>query len=336
MAPNRFTELLSSREFLLADGATGTNLFAMGLPNGDSPERWNIDRPGQVARLHQSFIDAGSDIILTNSFGGTRHRLKLHQLQERVTELNLAAAKIARDTVDAAGRPVIVAGSMGPTGELFEPLGPLTFGQGRDAFTEQACALAAGGADVLWIETMSSREEVQAAAAGAASTGLPVVCNVSFDTNGSTMMGITPSNLADICDQLSPRPAAFGTNCGVGAAEVIACMLGLAAAAKPGSVLVAKANCGIPEFVDGEIHYNGTPEIMAEYARMARDLGARIIGGCCGTTPAHISAMRRALEGYTPGGRPNLGTVEERLGTVSRGAKGLTVVARPRRRRRVH
>lgn len=336
MGSNLFAELLTSREFLLADGATGTNLFAMGLVSGESPERWNIERPDQVAALHQGFIDAGSDLILTNSFGGTHHRLKLHQLQDRVTELNAAAAAIARRTADASDQPVIVAGSMGPTGELFEPLGPLTPEEGREAFAEQAMALASGGVDVLWIETMSSKEEVEAAAAGAASAGLPVVCNVSFDTNGSTMMGITPTNLVHICDRLSPPLAAFGTNCGVGAAEVIACMLGLADAARPGSILVAKANCGIPEFVDGAIHYNGTPEIMAEYARMARDLGARIIGGCCGTTPVHVHAMRQALEGYTPGPKPDLEMVEDRLGTISNGAKGIQASSARRRRRRIH
>ncbi|MDH3689280.1 MAG: betaine--homocysteine S-methyltransferase [Gammaproteobacteria bacterium] len=336
LASNRFTDLLSQRDYLLADGATGTNLFAMGLPNGECPERWNIEAPERIAELHQSFIDAGADLILTNSFGGTRHRLKLHQLQDRVTELNMAAAGIARRVVDAANRPVIVAGSIGPTGELFEPLGPLTMEQGREAFAEQAAALAAGGVDVLWIETMSSKEEVEAATAGGATTNLPVVCNVSFDTNGSTMMGITPTNLAHICDHLSPQPAAFGTNCGIGAAEVIACMLGLAEAAKSDSVLVAKANCGIPEFVDGAIRYNGTPEIMADYARMARDVGARIIGGCCGTTPEHVRAMSQALVDYVPGPKPDLVMVEQRLGKISNGAKGVQPGAPRRGRRKTH
>ena len=212
-------------------------------------------------------------------------------------------------------------------------MGSLTFEEARDAFSEQVQGLARGGVDVLWIETISSREEVEAAAA--AETGLPVVCNMSFDTNGHTMMGITPAELTQICDHLTLHPVGFGTNCGVGAAEVIACILTMIDAARPGAVLVAKANCGVPEFKNSETRYNGTPEIMAEYARMARDVGSGIIGGCCGTTPAHIRAMRDALHDHEPRGRPDLETVEARLGPVSRGAKGLQAVlpSRPPGRR---
>ncbi|MBU3738461.1 MAG: betaine--homocysteine S-methyltransferase [Rhodoferax sp.] len=318
---NRFSYLLSTRSWLLADGAMGSNLFDLGLVSGDAPELWNLIHPDRIASVHASFVEAGADIILTNSFGGTRYRLKLHEAQDRVAEINSAAARIARQVADACPRPVAVAGSMGPTGEIMEPIGTLTFEQARDAFAEQARALAAGGADVLWIETMSSREEVEAAVAGAAAAGLPVVCTLSFDTNGRTMMGLSPADFSQISQALSPRLAACGTNCGVGASEVVACIHNLAKAVDPGVILVAKANCGIPQYVDGAIRYNGTPELMAVYARMARDAGARIIGGCCGTTARHLKAMRDALEAGAAGPPPTLEDLTAQLGDVSAGAR---------------
>lgn len=318
---NRFSRLLASRAWLLADGATGSNLFEVGLQSGDAPELWNSSHPERIAALHRSFVEAGADIILTNSFGGTAYRLKLHKAQERVAELNEAAARIARGVADASGREVAVAGSMGPTGEIMAPIGSLSFEQARDAFAEQAHSLAAGGVDVLWIETMSSREEVEAAVAGAATVGLPIVCTLSFDTNGRTMMGLSPSDFAAFEKTLKPRLAACGTNCGVGAAEVVACIRNLATAAGPEVVLVAKGNCGIPQYVNGAICYNGTPELMAIYARMALDAGARIIGGCCGTSPKHLRAMRDALDGYHPGPSPALEAIVSALGEVSTGAR---------------
>jgi 5-methyltetrahydrofolate--homocysteine methyltransferase len=320
-ATNRFTHLLATRPWLLADGATGSNLFDMGLMSGDAPELWNFEHPERIATLHKSFVDAGADIILTNSFGGTTYRLKLHQAQGRMAELNTAAARIARTVADASGRTVVVAGSMGPTGEIMAPVGPLTQEAAQAAFAEQAQALAAGGADVLWIETMSSREEVEAAVAGAASTGLPVVCTLSFDTNGRSMMGISPSDFADITQSLSPSLAACGSNCGVGASEMVACIHNLATAMGPDVVLVAKGNCGIPQYVDGSIVYNGTPELMSVYARMALDAGARIIGGCCGTSPKHLQAMKAALDAHTKGPAPSIEAVVSALGDVSTGAR---------------
>jgi methionine synthase I (cobalamin-dependent) len=318
---NRFTHLLATRPWLLADGATGSNLFDVGLMSGDAPELWNTAQPAKITALHQSFVDSGADILLTNSFGGTRYRLKLHQAQDRVAELNTTAARLARAVADASGREIAVGGSMGPTGEIMEPIGPLSIAQATEAFAEQARALAAGGADVLWIETMSSADEVQAAVAGAATTGLPIVCTLSFDTNGRTMMGLSPSDFAALEKTLVPRLAACGTNCGVGASEVVACIHNLAAAAGPDVVLVAKGNCGIPQYVDGAICYNGTPELMAVYARMALDAGARIIGGCCGTSPRHLRAMRDALEAHTPSPSPQLEDIVSALGEVSTGAR---------------
>ena len=313
--------LLSERDWLLADGATGTNYFAMGLQAGDAPELWNIAHPDKVAHLHHEFVAAGADIILTNSFGGSSYRLKLHQAQDRVGELNRAAAQIARQTADNARRPVLVAGSIGPTGEILQPVGELNPQDAKDAFTEQACALAEGGADVIWLETMSSKEELQAAGAGAAQSGLPVVATMTFDTNGSTMMGVAPAELVDIYRESVPRLAAFGANCGVGAPDLVGTILAMCQHVNKDDVLVAKANCGIPQFVDGEIRYSGTQELMAEYARLARDTGARIIGGCCGTTPKHLAAMRQALENHQPRSMPDIDTVSELLGPVTAGAR---------------
>jgi len=312
------TSLLAERPWLLADGATGSNLFNRGLQSGDAPELWNADRPEDIAWLGRSFIEAGADIILTNSFGGTRYRLKLHKASDRVGELNEKAAAIARGEADRAGRRVLVAGSIGPTGEILEPLGPLSLDDAREAFAEQAAALARGGADVLWIETMSSVEETEAAVAGARTVGLPVVATLSFDTNGRTMMGITPSELAGL--HRKHHLAACGSNCGVSPSELVASIVNLAAASESSAVLVAKANCGIPKYVDGAIRFDGTPDLMAVYAGLALDAGARIIGGCCGTSPEHLKIMRKALESHVPGPKPDLETIQARLGAVSTGA----------------
>jgi 5-methyltetrahydrofolate--homocysteine methyltransferase len=315
---DRLRELLEHRPWLLADGATGSNLFERGLQSGDAPELWNVDHPDRIADLHRNFIEAGADIILTNSFGGTRYRLKLHKAEHRVAELNERAAAIARSEAARSSRVVLVAGSMGPTGEILEPLGPLQQDAAREAFAEQAAALARGGADVLWIETMSSVEEAEAAIGGARTTGLPVVTTLSFDTNGRTMMGITASDLADL--QRRHGLDGCGSNCGVGPSELVASIVNLSRAADPAAILVAKANCGIPQFVDGAIRFNGTPELMAKYACLSYDAGARIIGGCCGTTPEHLKVMRTALERHVRGPRPDLSIIETALGTVSTGA----------------
>ena len=278
-----FTEALSTRPWLLADGATGTNYFQMGLVSGDAPEMWNDEHPERVRELHRRFIEAGADIVLTNTFGGNRYRLKLHNAEDRVREINIAAAGNARAEADAVGRPVYVGGSIGPTGEIFEPIGTLSHEAGVEAFAEQALALKEGKVDVLWIETMSSEEELRAAVEGASRAGLPIVTTMSFDTNGRTMMGITPKAFGALAGSLETQPVAIGANCGVGASELIATVLGITAA-RPDANVVAKGNCGVPQYVDGHIHYSGTPELMADYARIALDAGAKIIGGCCGTS----------------------------------------------------
>jgi len=319
---NRFEKLLSEKATLLADGATGTSFFDMGLQSGDAPELWNVDYPERVTRHYQAFIDAGSDLILTNSFGGTRYRLQLHKAEHRVAELNIAAAALLREAVSKSDREIIVAGSIGPTGEILAPLGDLQAADAVAAFAEQALALQQGGADVIWIETMSSQEEVEYAVQGARQTELPIVFTMSFDTNGRTMMGVGAADMMNLHQRLGVH--ACGTNCGIGASEVVAAILNLQASKPDGSkdpILVAKANCGIPEFIDGEIHYNGTPEIMARYATMARDAGARIVGGCCGTSPEHVAAMRHALDSTAPGPVPSIDDVRRELGDVTKGAQ---------------
>ncbi len=326
MSHPSFTEALATKPWLLADGATGTNYFQMGLESGDAPEMWNFDHTDRVRRLHREFIAAGADIILTNTFGGNRHRLKLHNEQGRVREINMAAAALARAEADAAGRAVYVAGSMGPTGEIFMPVGTMPHEEGVSAFEEQAMALKEGGVDVLWIETMSSEEELRAAVEGAAKAGLPIVTTMSFDTNGRTMMGITPKAFGALAASLGTQPVAIGANCGTGASELVATVLGLSEA-RPDAAIVAKGNCGIPQYRDGHIHYSGTPELMADYARIALDSGAKIIGGCCGTSPEHLAAMRKSLESYTKGTRPSIELVEQKLGPVSVLAKGIDTAA---------
>ena len=333
---NALSELLKERDWLLLDGATGTNLFAMGLMAGEAPELWNTDAADKIRALHNGFIEAGSDVILTNSFGGSSYRLKLHDAQDRVLELNKVAAEIARDCVDKSGRRVIVAGSVGPTGEIMEPVGTLSHADAVAAFEEQIEGLMAGGADVIWAETISSEEELRAAAEAAANKGAPFCATLSFDTAGRTMMGVTSSGYANFAGTLATDPIAIGANCGTGAPDLLRTIMGISEA-DPDRIVIAKANAGIPKYVDGHIHYDGTPELMAEYVRLARDAGARLIGGCCGTKPEHLVAMRAALEGHTPSARPSLDEIVARVGAFSSDSDGTgdaEPAERPRRRRR--
>ncbi|RWP41462.1 MAG: betaine--homocysteine S-methyltransferase [Mesorhizobium sp.] len=312
---NPIDALLAEKGVLLADGATGTNLFAMGLEAGEAPELLNETAPDIITSLHQNFVDAGADIILTNSFGGTRHRLKLHHAQDRVHALNQRAAEIARAVADKAGRKVIVAGSVGPTGELLVPLGAMTYDEAVDAFAEQIEGLKAGGADVAWIETMSAPDEIRAAAEAAIRVGLPYTYTGSFDTAGRTMMGLLPKDIHGVTDGLSQAPLGVGANCGVGASDILASLLDMTEA-KPEATVIVKGNCGIPEFRGAEIHYSGTPELMADYVRLAVDAGAKIVGGCCGTSFAHLAAMRKALDAHTRSDRPTVEKIVERIGPM--------------------
>ena len=288
-------DLLEEGSTLLIDGAMGTELFARGLTAGDPPEMWNIDMPDDIIDVHKGYIKAGSDIILTNSFGGTAFRLKLHNLQDRVEELSEAAAANARAAADASDRAIVVAGSMGPTGELLEPMGALTPESAAQAFADQARGLAAGGADVIWIETMSSLEEAEAAIEGARTAcDLPIAVTMSFDTAGRTMMGVTGQAAAE---RLAPLGiVALGANCGNNIADTEAAVLAIKAAA-PETPIIVKANAGIPEFKGDTLHYTGTPEVMGAHVRRMTEAGIEIIGGCCGTATQHVAYMRGVLDG---------------------------------------
>ncbi|MBB5516620.1 5-methyltetrahydrofolate--homocysteine methyltransferase [Rubricella aquisinus] len=333
---NALTDLLSQRDWLLADGATGTNLFNMGLSSGEPPELWNVDEPDKIRALYRGAVEAGSDIFLTNSFGGNASRLKLHNAESRVRELNRVAAELAREVADASGRKIIVAGSMGPTGEIMEPVGTLSHADAVDMFEEAGAGLLEGGADVLWLETISAEEEMVAAAEAMQRLNAPWCGTMSFDTAGRTMMGVTSTRLAAFMEGLPNPPIAFGANCGVGASDLLRTMIGVREATETGT-LIAKGNAGIPKYVEGHIHYDGTPELMAVYAVLARDCGAKIIGGCCGTMPEHLSAMRAALETTPPGPKPSLEEISEKLGGFSSASDGATDAegtAAPQRQRR--
>jgi 5-methyltetrahydrofolate--homocysteine methyltransferase len=320
----------------MADGATGTNLFNMGLMSGDAPEMWNVDETAKITALYKGAADAGSDIFLTNSFGANASRLKLHGAQSRVHELNKAAAALGREVADASGRSIVVAGSVGPTGEIMAPMGTLTHAIAVEMFHEQAEGLKAGGADVLWVETISASEEFAAAAEAFALADMPWCGTMSFDTAGRTMMGITSAEMVKRLGKLAHQPLGFGANCGVGASDLLRTVLGFADT-KPDLPIIAKGNAGIPKYHDGHIHYDGTPALMADYAVLARDCGATIIGGCCGTTPEHLRAMRDALETRPRSATPALEQIAQALGgfsSASDGTDGAGPTASPRRGRR--
>lgn len=293
---NILEQILQQTGFILTDGATGTELFKLGLENGAPPEIWNEDEPEKIASVHTSYVDAGSNLILTNSFGGTTFRLKLHDLQDRSYDFNFKAAQIARRVADQSLRPVIVAGSIGPTGEILTPMGSMTYEEAVEAFQIQAQGLHDGGVDAFWIETLSDLKEVQAAVEGIrAVSDRPICACLTFDTKGRTMMGVTPQAAAR---QLTEWGVfAFGANCGNGIEEIEAVIAQMREVA-PEAILIAKSNAGIPQWINNELLYDGTPQIMAEYSTRVRSLGASIIGGCCGSAPEHICAMEDALRNY--------------------------------------
>jgi len=330
---NVIDQLLQDKDVLIADGATGTNLFEMGLSNGASGELWCLEHPDRVLRLHQGFADAGADILLTNSFSSNRYRFALHNMPQRVSELSEAAAQLAREVAERAVRPILVAGSMGPTGEMIEPLGECTQLAAQEAFEEQAAALKSGGADVLWIETMFSEQELGAAIHAADAVGLPYVATMTFDTSGRTMMGLSPEQAARNVKQHGNPPAAFGANCGMGPAQLIDTVLGLVHGSAAGDVVVAKGNAGLPSMdANLHVHYDASPRDMAEYACLARDAGARIIGGCCGTTAGHLRAMVEALATRGRQSIPDRTRIEALLGPVNSVSE--QACAEPSRRRR--
>jgi 5-methyltetrahydrofolate--homocysteine methyltransferase len=291
----QFLERLGAGEVLVADGATGTNLQTVGLEPGRSPEDWVFDRPGEILKLHQAWVEAGSDIILTNTFGGTRLRLRDSKYADRAPELNKRAVELAREAASARAG-VLVAGSLGPTGQLFEPFGPLDQATAVEVYAEQARALVDGGVDLLVIETHFALDEAAAAFAGAKQVSdLPIVMSFSFDRGVRTMMGVKPAQVVGTFK--SWGIAAIGANCGTTLANMEKIVQEYAEA-NSGLAIWAKPNAGLPMMKAGSAAavYEVTPEQMAEYALRYVQAGARIVGGCCGSTPAHVAAIAGAVK----------------------------------------
>ena len=241
---NPLNEILATEEIILLDGAMGTMLIAAGLQQGESPDLWNVNHPERVKKVHRAYIEAGSRLVLTNTFGGTSIRLRRHNLQDRAQELNRTAAENLREVVDAVSYPVVAAGSMGPTGEMMKPMGPLTFEEAKSAFSEQAKALTDGGVDVIWIETMSDLNETKAAIEGAREVSdFPITASMTFDTNGFTMMGVSPQQALEALRAYNLN--AIGANCGNGPDEIEG-VIEKMHTLDPDVVLIAKANAGGP------------------------------------------------------------------------------------------
>jgi 5-methyltetrahydrofolate--homocysteine methyltransferase len=291
IAQRSFFGRLSDQGVLVADGATATNYHAWGLGLGTAPEEWLFDAPERVLELHRAYVEAGADVILTCSFGGTRLRLSHSRtLADRTREVNLRAAELAREA--SAGR-ALVAGTMGPAGQLLKPLGPLDPGECAAAFAEQAEALAEGGVDLLLLETLFAIEEAVAAIEGARSaSSLPLTVSFSFDRGGRTMMGLSPAAAVSALEAFGV--AAVGANCGDSLETADRVVQELVAVAGDIPVWI-KPNAGKPRVDQGAVVYDVDPETLASHALRYIEHGARIVGGCCGSTPAHIEAISRAL-----------------------------------------
>jgi methionine synthase I (cobalamin-dependent) len=299
---NRYQERIEKPGILVADGATGTMLQLAGLPKGHAPEIWNLENPQAILELHKSYIDAGADIILTNTFGGSRARLDREGLASQAVEVNRTAASLA---CQAAGNKVLVFGDIGPTGQLLAPLGNLTADEARDAFAEQAAGLAEGGVDAILIETMSDLAEVFAAVEGVRKAcSLPIWVSLSFDTRGHTMMGVKPGKAAKEIWALGVD--GIGANCGRSLPENLEAINAMHSSV-PEAVLLAKPNAGLPGLAEkgqagpssSEVIYHITPQIMAEYAVRFAESGVKIFGGCCGSTPDHIREAAKVLHNLT-------------------------------------
>jgi len=335
MSDNLLSKMLKENDWILADGGTGTELFKMGLTSGDAPELWNIEYPDKVKQLYKSFLDEGSDLILTNSFGSNSARLKLHGQEKNSYMLSKKSAEIGKEIISNYNRPIVLAGSIGPTGEMIEPIGSMTYNEAINIFKEQSEGLKDGGADILWIETMSHFDEFKAAVDAAKSLNMEWCGTMSFDTSGRTMMGITPLEFKNLILKLDHKPIAFGANCGVGSSDLLRTIKSFI---NKDIKIIAKGNAGIPKFKGGKIVYDGTPEIMAKYACYARDLGASIIGGCCGTTPLHIREMKKSLSENLTLREISLDMIEDCFGKFSSKSDSSRVkdTSKNKRRRRVH
>lgn len=285
---------LSEPGIIILDGATGTQLQGMGLPAGMAPELWNLQNPEAIKNHYRAYIEAGSDAVLTNSFGGTRPRLDMEGSGHLTHEINVAAARLAREV---AGDDILVLGSMGPTGLLMEPMGELTYDKAVEYFAEQAAALAEGGADGIHIETMSDLQEAKAAIAGAhQATDLPVTITMSFDMHGRTMMGVEPA--VAVKELWAMDVLAVGANCGRALDDNLEAITAMRTAA-PEVTLIAKPNAGLPRMEDTiEAVYDVTPQIMADYSLKFAAQHVKLMGGCCGSNPEHIKALKATLQDF--------------------------------------
>ena len=275
---------------LISDGAMGTMLQGKGLTDGGAPELWNVENPTAIEEVLEEYAAAGANLITTNTFGGTRGRLQMHGLEERLFELNKAGAEIARKVADRHPG-CFVMGDVGPSGELMEPMGTMTVDEAKAIFADQIKALVAGGVDAILIETMSDLQEVEAAvkAAKEVAPELPVIVTFSFDTNMRTMMGVKPEVAVKTLAAEGVR--IIGANCGRGVDEMRIIAKELTGARPEGVFIITQSNAGLPKLVGDEFIYDGTPEEMAKYAQDMKDLGVNVIGSCCGSSPAHTKAM---------------------------------------------
>lgn len=290
---NRLARLIEDCDLVLFDGGMGTLLQERGLDGGGCGELWNVEHPDKVSAIHEEYAAAGARILTTNTFGGTRPRLDMHGLGDRVEELNKAGAAIANAVAGRHG--ALVAGDLGPTGELVSPLGAMEPGAAREIFEEQLRALVAGGIDMVLIETMSDLAEVAAAvdAVGVVAPELPVLATLSFDTNLHTMMGVSPA--AAVRALAAAGVDAVGANCGRGPEEMESIAEEMATSRPDGLLLVAQSNAGLPHLVGDRFEYDVAPEALGRHAQRLRELGVDLIGACCGSNPAHVAAIRAAL-----------------------------------------
>lgn len=290
---NKFLEALQSGKTLVADGATGTNLQKMGIQPGMPPEELVLEQTDLVLQLEKSFVEAGSDIILTCTFGGTSLRLKDSKVAGREVEINQRAVEIARKAASIR-KDVLIAGSIGPTGQVLKPYGPLAEEQALASFTEQAKALSGAGVDLLVIETMFAFNEADAAFKAARSvTDLPIVVSFSYDRGVRTMMGVKPADMLTHYREMGA--CMIGANCGTTLENMEATQKEYATAGL-GFPLWAKPNAGLPRTDGVTTTYDVTPAQMAEYAKKYVAIGARVVGGCCGSTPEHIAAIAKAVK----------------------------------------
>lgn len=279
---------------LISDGAMGTMLQGKGLTDGGAPELWNVENPSAIEEVLEEYASAGANLITTNTFGGTRGRLQMHGLEERLFELNKAGAEIARKVADRHPGSFVM-GDVGPSGELMEPMGTMTLESAKELFAEQIKALVAGGVDAILIETMSDLQEVEAAvkASQEVAPNLPIIVTLSFDTNLRTMMGVKPAMAVKTLAAEGVR--IIGANCGRGVDEMRVIAKELVEARSAGTFIITQSNAGLPKLVGGDFIYDGTPEEMAKYAEDMKALGVNVIGSCCGSTPAHTAAMKAAI-----------------------------------------